>query len=148
MSFQRIQLKRGTAAQWTTQNPILADGEIGFEKDTGKFKFGNGVGTWTALSYFTSGGGGSSVGGAVSITVGGLLRGAFEWSETVAATGLVVGNRVHLQLATVADSAENDPELLNVESLTGACAANDFLTVNATFSAPTRGPVALIYGVI
>jgi hypothetical protein len=35
-----IQLRRDTAANWTSTNPALATGEIGFETDTGKFKIG------------------------------------------------------------------------------------------------------------
>lgn len=49
----RMQQRRGTASQWTSANPTLAAGEIGFETDTGKFKMGNGSSTWTQLSYFT-----------------------------------------------------------------------------------------------
>jgi hypothetical protein len=49
----RMQQRRGTAAQWTSANPILAAGEIGFETDTGKFKVGNGSSTWSSLKYFT-----------------------------------------------------------------------------------------------
>jgi len=48
----RFKLRRGLAAEWTADNPILADGEPGFESDTGKFKFGNGVAAWNSLSYF------------------------------------------------------------------------------------------------
>ncbi len=48
-----MQQRRGTAAQWTSANPILAAGEIGFETDTGAFKIGNGSSTWSALKYFT-----------------------------------------------------------------------------------------------
>ena len=36
-----IQVRRGTASQWTTANPTLAAGEIGFETDTNQFKIGN-----------------------------------------------------------------------------------------------------------
>jgi citrate lyase gamma subunit len=50
----RMQQRRGTAAQWTAANPILAAGEIGFETDTNKFKMGNGSSTWTALQYFAN----------------------------------------------------------------------------------------------
>jgi len=49
-----IQTRRDTAANWTTVNPILADGEMGIERDTNKAKVGNGVSTWTALPYFIS----------------------------------------------------------------------------------------------
>ena len=50
-----LQLRRGTAAQWTTANPVLADGEPGLETDTGKRKTGNGSTAWTALAYDAGG---------------------------------------------------------------------------------------------
>ena len=48
----RMQQRRGTEAQWTTANPVLAAGEIGFETDTNQFKMGDGVNTWSDLTYF------------------------------------------------------------------------------------------------
>ena len=39
----QIQLRRGTALEWTNANTILSIGEIGVEHDTGKFKLGNGT---------------------------------------------------------------------------------------------------------
>jgi hypothetical protein len=48
----RMQQRRGTASQWTTANPILATGEIGFETDTNQFKIGDGTNHWDDLSYF------------------------------------------------------------------------------------------------
>lgn len=47
----RIQFRRGTAAQWTSANPVMADGELGLETDTQKFKIGDGTSSWTALAY-------------------------------------------------------------------------------------------------
>jgi hypothetical protein len=38
----RIQLRRDTAANWTSSNPVLRAGELGIETDTLKFKIGNG----------------------------------------------------------------------------------------------------------
>lgn len=46
-----IQVRRGTAAQWTTANPVLLAGECGFESDTNKIKIGDGATAWTALNY-------------------------------------------------------------------------------------------------
>lgn len=54
MSTVRIQVRRGVAADWTSVNPILAAGEMGYETDTNKFKFGNGTSTWSSLSYAAS----------------------------------------------------------------------------------------------
>ena len=50
-----IQVRRGTASQWTTANPTLAAGEIGFESDTNKIKIGNGSTAWSSLSYAAGG---------------------------------------------------------------------------------------------
>jgi hypothetical protein len=50
MSVQ-ILFRRGTAAQWTSANPILGNGEPGYETDTGRLKVGNGTDTWSILSY-------------------------------------------------------------------------------------------------
>ena len=41
----------GTAASWASINPVLNPGEIGFESDTLKFKFGDGVTPWNSLPY-------------------------------------------------------------------------------------------------
>lgn len=51
MSYQRIQLRRDTAARWAMANPVLAQGEPGYETDTGRQKIGNGTAKWTALPY-------------------------------------------------------------------------------------------------
>jgi hypothetical protein len=50
----RMQQRRGTAAQWTSANPVLGSGEIGFETDTSKFKIGDGTSTWSNLTYFAN----------------------------------------------------------------------------------------------
>jgi hypothetical protein len=51
----QIQVRRGTAATWTSTNPTLAAGEMGLETDTGKFKLGNGSTAWASLTYATNG---------------------------------------------------------------------------------------------
>lgn len=47
----KLLTRNDTAANWTSANPTLSKGEIGIETDTNKFKFGDGVTAWTALSY-------------------------------------------------------------------------------------------------
>jgi hypothetical protein len=46
-----IQIRNSPAAQWLLANPILSLGEIGWERDTGLYKVGDGISAWTALSY-------------------------------------------------------------------------------------------------
>jgi hypothetical protein len=74
----QIQIRRGTASQWTSANPTLASGEFGYESDTGKFKIGNGSTAWTSLSY-------QGAGTVTSITAGtGLSGGTITTSGTIA----------------------------------------------------------------
>lgn len=57
----RIQLRRDTAANWTSSNPTLTQGEVGIETDTGKFKIGTGSTAWTSLKYASGGATGGGV---------------------------------------------------------------------------------------
>ena len=47
-----MQQRRGTASQWTSANPVLNAGEMGWESDTNKFKIGDGTNHWADLDYF------------------------------------------------------------------------------------------------
>ena len=49
----KIQIRRDTAANWTSSNPTLAQGELGLETDTGQLKAGTGSTAWTSLGYYT-----------------------------------------------------------------------------------------------
>jgi hypothetical protein len=51
---KKLQLRRDTAATWLAVNPILAEGEIGYESDTNAMKIGNGIATWSELVYFNA----------------------------------------------------------------------------------------------
>ena len=46
-----IQIRRDTAANWTSANPTLAQGELGVETDTDKIKVGDGSTAWSSLGY-------------------------------------------------------------------------------------------------
>ena len=59
----KIQLRRDNATNWTTNNPILLEGEIGVEYNTTqlestsilRMKIGNGVNAWNNLPYINTG---------------------------------------------------------------------------------------------
>lgn len=52
--FAKIQMRRGTAAEWSAANPVLAQGEIAFETDTRVTKIGDGATGYLDLpSYAT-----------------------------------------------------------------------------------------------
>ncbi len=65
----QIQLRRGTAAAWTSANPTLAAGELVIETDTDKYKIGDGTTAWTSLGY-------SSLPSTAITTGGGTFTGA------------------------------------------------------------------------
>lgn len=63
MTLARIQLRRGLAAQWTSINPILANGEAGVSTDEQELRVGDGVTHWSDLPVIGAGGGGGGGGG-------------------------------------------------------------------------------------
>lgn len=46
-----IQLRRDLASIWNSVNPVLQQGEMGFETDSRKFKIGDGILPWQQLKY-------------------------------------------------------------------------------------------------
>ena len=48
---QQIQFRRGTGAEWSSANPILAQGELGIDLDVNRFKVGTGLTSWNYLDY-------------------------------------------------------------------------------------------------
>ena len=50
-----IRLRKQTAANWTSVNPTLGEGEPGIETDTLKLKVGDGTTSWTSLPYVGAG---------------------------------------------------------------------------------------------
>lgn len=89
----RVQMaqRKDTAANWTSANPILLSGEIGYETDTKKFKIGNGSSNWNSLAYLPipdgSGDltitGNLEIGSTGSLTFEGSTADAFETTLAV-----------------------------------------------------------------
>lgn len=97
----RQQQRRGTAAQWTSANPILSAGEIGFEIDTNKFKIGDGTTRWASLIYFTA---------DAAAALEGLIDGAPGLLDTLNELAAAIGDDANFftTIASDIDSAKSE----------------------------------------
>ena len=55
----RIQLRRDTTANWASVDPVLAEGEAGYDLDTGELRIGDGSTAYSGLTPISGGGGGA-----------------------------------------------------------------------------------------
>lgn len=78
----RIQIRRDTAANFTSSNPVLKSGEPALETDTRKEKIGDGTTAWNSLAYRASGGGSAS---DATSSANGVVRLAGDLAGTAAA---------------------------------------------------------------
>lgn len=46
-----IQIRRDTTANWASSNPVLAQGELGYDIDLNKWKVGNSTSNWSSLTF-------------------------------------------------------------------------------------------------
>jgi hypothetical protein len=102
----RMQQRRGTAAQWTSADPTLEAGEIGFESDTNKFKMGDGVNQWSDLEYFINE-------AAISTDIEGAISDTEKGSNNGVATLDAFGRIPIEQLGNLVDGAPNALNTLN-----------------------------------
>lgn len=73
----QIQYRKDTASNWTSTNPTLLSGEMGYETDTNRIKVGDGTTAWTSLAYLAVGG---SVGAGFQNMVVQTTGTAASWS--------------------------------------------------------------------
>lgn len=52
----RIQIRRGTQAEWESHNPVLYISELGLDVTNKRIKAGDGFSTWTELPYIEKAG--------------------------------------------------------------------------------------------
>jgi hypothetical protein len=145
----QIQVRRGTAAQWTSTNPTLAAGELGAETDTNKIKCGNGSTAWNSLPYI------ASDGDITGVTAGtGLSGGGTTGTVTVSIDTSVTADLTTAQ--TLTNKTLTDPKInlafdAETASYTAVLANNgqvvtmDNASAN-TFSIPTNASVAFPIG--
>lgn len=150
----QIQVRRGTASQWTSANPTLAAGEWGYETDTNKVKIGNGSTAWNSLGY-------QGAGDIEGVTAGtGLSGGGTSGTVTVSINTAVTADLTTAQTLTnktLTTPTLDDPKInLAFDAQTGTTyttVLNDngqVITMNNassnTLSIPTNASVAYPVG--
>jgi hypothetical protein len=128
----QIILRNDTAANWTSANPVLARGEIGLERDTMRFKIGDGTSTWSALAYRGADGapGGSVFETVVDFGSVPVLDASFSWAHV----GALTSQRVIASAALTSDELEMDPL-----AVSAVVSATDVITASVS---GLRGPVS------
>lgn len=120
----RMQQRRGTAAQWTSADPILEAGELGFESDTSKFKIGDGINQWSDLDYFINE-------AAISTDIEGAIADSEKGANNGVATLDAFGRVPIEQLGNLVDGA---PNALNTLNEIAAALNDDSNFANATIA--------------
>ena len=145
----QIQVRRGTASQWTSSNPTLSAGEFGFETDTNKLKCGNGATAWNSLAYI------NNDGDITGVTAGtGISGGGTSGTVTVSIDTSVTADLTTAQ--TLTNKTLTDPKInlafdAETASYTAVLANNgQVVTMNNAsaniFSIPTNASVAFPIG--
>ena len=90
MPYFQYLIRRDSAANWSTANPVLGQGELAAELDTGKLKIGDGTTAWDSLAYMA--------------TIPNIVLDDARWDSPVRDPGRFVvcpvpdsGGRVHLR---------------------------------------------------
>jgi len=142
----QIKLRRDTAANWLSVNPVLATGEPGLETDTRKVKYGDGVSTWSALQYgVTQADAGSlsgttlaanvtnssltSVGVLTDLTVSNTIKGSINGNAGTVSNGFYQNSSIYLGSTAVAANRASGNLYLQSVSIDGnAGSATKLLT--------------------
>jgi plasmid maintenance system antidote protein VapI len=88
----KIQFRRGTAQQWDDTNPILSNGEAGFETDTGRFKVGNGATAWRLLPSISKADAVAEANEYTDDKISELVGGAIESLDTLKELAEAIGD--------------------------------------------------------
>lgn len=111
----RFRVRRGLAADWTTKNEVLLQGEFGLETDTTKLKIGDGSTPWNSLPYLNES-------ASEPFAVAGGTANALTASFTPVVTALTDGEQIKVRAAAANTSTA---PTLAVDALTARTIAKN-----------------------
>lgn len=133
----RIILRRDTAVNWTIADPILANGEIGLETDTERFKIGNGISPWSERSYYANA---DFITAEVQDIINGLLAEAESTQVAIASALEEVNDAVVVAQDAASDAAD-------AVALAGTTTDGLVATAVGNASSSTRTQLNALYGI-
>ena len=149
----QIQVRRGTAASWTSANPTLAAGEFGFETDTNKLKCGTGTTAWTSLPYLNNDGDITGVTAGTGISGGGTsgtVTVSIDTSVTADLTTAQTLTNKTLTTPTITQGTSTPSFTTNAYTLVAGDAGKALLASNSstagTVNVPTNATTAYAIG--
>ena len=134
----QIQLRNDTAANWTSENPILAIGEFGLETDTSLFKIGDGATAWSSLAY----GGAQGEQGVIAATAP-LAYDSGTQTVSIDLSSYDTSSEVDAKIANLVDSAPATLDTLN--ELAAALGDDANFSTTVTNSLATKAPLTADY---
>ena len=140
----KLQQRRDTAANWTSVNPTLSEGEFGWETDTGYMKIGDGTTAWSSLAYFTPSGADANTTYDLAAAAGGggavvSLTGSDATSDDVT---FAAGTRITVTPVGNVITLDVDQDLANYDNSTSAFitqSAFGTTSINALSDVDTSG---------
>lgn len=149
----QIQFRRGTSTQWTSTNPVLASGELGFETNTGFAKIGDGTTAWNSLPYSLAGGDISSVTAGTGLSGGGTTGAvtlSIDTATTVDLTTAQTLTNKTLTTPTITQGTSTPSFTTNAYTLVAGDAGKALLASNSstagTINVPTNATTAYAIG--
>jgi hypothetical protein len=123
----RMQQRRGTSSQWISLNdglgPVLADGEIGLETNTNKFKIGDGINHWVDLKYFTDA-------DSILAAVNGLIDGAPGLLNTLNELAAAINDDPTFFTTVATNLSNHESDTINIHGIadTSVLATHTFVS--------------------
>jgi hypothetical protein len=139
----QIQLRNDTAANWTSNNPTLAVGEMGVETDTDQLKIGDGSTAWASLAYGgivgPAGTNGTDGADSVAVATSPLAYDAGTKTISIDLSSYDTSSEVDAKVAALVDSA---PAALNtLNELAAALGDDSNFATTVTDSIATKSPL-------
>ena len=138
----RIQVRRGTTSDWNTANPILSEGEFGYNTTLDKFKIGDGTSTWSVLEYVpTSADLSTSLGDYIELIEKGAADGVAEldgsYNVLTKTAVMFEGANADAYETTLLATEPTADRTITIPDATGTVALTSDLSSYATLANPT-----------